>query len=122
MLLARAVALSLLVLASVAAPARGGDGSWAWPFEDHHVTGRFDLPDTEYSAGHRGIDLPGRVGEPVRAVAPGHVTFAGSVAGVSVVAVDHGGERSTYQPVDPQVNRGDDVEAGDVLGLSLIHI
>ena len=117
MILARAVALSFLVLASVAAPARGGDGSWAWPLEDHHISGRFDLPDTEYSAGHRGIDLPGRVGEPVRAVAPGTVTFAGSVAGVGVVTVDHGAERSTYQPVDPQVRRGDAIEAGDVLGL-----
>ena len=120
MLLARAVVLSLLVLEVVAAPARGGDGSWVWPLDDpqnqHSVDGTFDLPDTEYSAGHRGIDLPGRVGEPVRAVAPGRVTFAGSVAGVGVVTVDHGSERSTYQPVDPQVHRGDAVEVGDLLG------
>jgi murein DD-endopeptidase MepM/ murein hydrolase activator NlpD len=116
MLLARAVALSLIVLASVAAPARGGDGSWAWPLDEHRIFGEFDLPDTDYSAGHRGIDLPGRVGEPVRAVAPGRVTFAGSVGGVGVVTVDHGDERSTYQPVDPRVHRGDAVDAGDVLG------
>ena len=116
MLLARAVALSLLVLTTIAAPARGGDGSWAWPLDDRRVSGRFDLPDTEYAAGHRGIDLPGRAGEPVRAVARGRVTFAGSVAGVGVVTVDHGRERSTYQPVDRSVKRGDTVEAGDVLG------
>lgn len=116
MLLARAVILSLLVLATMASPARGGDGSWAWPLGDHRVTSGFDLPDTEYSAGHRGIDLPGRGGEPVRSVAAGRVTFAGSVAGVGVVTVDHGGERSTYQPLDAAVHRGDTVEAGDVLG------
>lgn len=116
MLLARVLALSLLVLVAGATPALGGDGSWEWPVGDHSVTGRFDLPDTEYSAGHRGIDLPGHVGEPVRAVAPGRVTFAGSVAGVGVVTVDHGSERSTYQPVDPAVDRADAVEAGDVLG------
>jgi murein DD-endopeptidase MepM/ murein hydrolase activator NlpD len=120
MLLARAAALSLLVLASVAAPARGGDGSWSWPLDEpngeHSVEATFDPPDTEYSAGHRGIDLPGRAGEPVRAVAPGRIAFAGSVAGVGVVTVDHGAERSTYQPVDPQVRRGDTVETGDVLG------
>ena len=120
MLLARVVVLSLLVLVAGAAPAQGGDGSWAWPIGDpknqRSVAGAFDLPDTEYSAGHRGIDLPGRVGEPVSAVAPGRVTFAGSVAGVGVVTVDHGSERSTYQPVDPSVRRGDDVETGDVLG------
>ena len=116
MLLARAVALTLLVLATAAAPARGGDGSWAWPLDDRRVSGQFDLPDTEYSAGHRGVDLPGRVGEPVRAVARGRVSFAGAVAGVGVVTVDHGRERSTYQPVEPKVKRGDSVAAGDVVG------
>lgn len=116
MLLARALALSVVVLAAVSAPARAGDGSWSWPLEDRRVSGRFDRPDTEYSAGHRGIDLPGRVGEPVRAVARGRITFAGSVAGVGVVTVDHGRERSTYQPVDPAVKRGDTVSAGDVVG------
>lgn len=116
MLLARVVALSLLVLVAGAAPAQGGDGSWGWPVGDHRVASPFDLPDTEYSAGHRGIDLPGRAGEPVLAVAPGRVTFAGSVAGVGVVTVDHGSERSTYQPVDPGVSRGDTVEAGDEVG------
>lgn len=116
MLLARVIALSLLVLVAGATPAQGGDGSWAWPVGNRRITSGFDLPDTEYSAGHRGIDLPGRVGEPVSAVAPGRVTFAGSVAGVGVVTVDHGGERSTYQPVDPRVSRGDAVDAGDVLG------
>jgi len=112
----RSAALSFIVLATLAAPARGGDDSWAWPVDDRRVSGAFDLPDTAYSAGHRGIDLPGRVGESVRAVAPGRVTFAGSVAGVGVVTVDHGRERSTYQPVDPQVQPGDSVESGDVLG------
>jgi murein DD-endopeptidase MepM/ murein hydrolase activator NlpD len=116
MLLARVVAVSLLVIVTGAAPAQGGDGSWAWPVGDHHVSTRFDLPDTDYGAGHRGIDLLGRVGEAVRAVAPGRVTFAGSVAGVGAVTVDHGSERSTYQPVDPHVSRGDAVEVGDVLG------
>ena len=118
--MARSVALSFLLLATLAAPARGGDGSWTWPLDDpqnqHSVEGTFDLPDTAYSAGHRGIDLPGRVGEPVRAVAPGRVTFAGSVAGVGVVTVDHGSERSTYQSVDPDVERGDAVDVGDMLG------
>jgi murein DD-endopeptidase MepM/ murein hydrolase activator NlpD len=116
MLLARAVALSLVVLAAASAPAQGGDGSWSWPVDDRRVSNQFDRPDTEYSAGHRGVDLSGRVGEPVRAVARGRVTFAGSVAGVGVVTVDHGRERSTYQPVEPGVKRGDTVSAGEVLG------
>ncbi len=115
-MLARAVILSLLLIATMASPARGGDGSWAWPLGDHRVTSGFDRPDTEYSEGHRGIDVPGRAGEPVRSVAAGRVTFAGSVAGVGVVSVLHGGERSTYQPVDATLHRGDTVQAGEVLG------
>ncbi len=120
MVLVRTLVCSWLLAFAVAVasdvPAHAGDGSWLWPLGDHRVTGTFDPPDTEYSAGHRGIDLPGQVGEPVRAVASGRVSFAGSVAGVGVVTVDHGGERSTYQPVDPVVQRGNDVAAGDVLG------
>jgi len=38
------------------------------------------------------------------------------VAGKGVVVVDHGAERSTYQPVAASVGRGDTVEAGDVIG------
>lgn len=97
-------------------PAVAGDGSWSWPLGRHEVAGGFDLPDTPYTAGHRGIDLPGLAGDAVRAVAPGRVTFAGPVAGVGVVTIDHGDERSTYQPVDAETQRGDTVEAGDVVG------
>ena len=49
-------------------------------------------------------------------MARGRVTFAGSVAGVGVVTVDHGRERSTYQPLRAAVKRGDTVAAGKVLG------
>jgi murein DD-endopeptidase MepM/ murein hydrolase activator NlpD len=108
--------LALTVAGAAGAPAHAGDGSWLWPLGDRRVAGGFDPPDTEYSAGHRGVDLPGQLGESVRAVAPGRVTFAASVGGVGVVTVDHGGERSTYQPVEPVVHRGDIVAAGDVLG------
>ncbi|MGH3459792.1 peptidoglycan DD-metalloendopeptidase family protein [Aeromicrobium sp.] len=114
--LVRVLIVLLVVAIALGSPARAGDGSWAWPVGDRRVTGGFDLPDNQYSPGHRGIDLPGRVGEPVRAVASGRVTFAGSVAGVGVVTIDHGDERSTYQPVDATVDRDDTVEAGDVVG------
>jgi murein DD-endopeptidase MepM/ murein hydrolase activator NlpD len=44
------------------------------------------------------------------------VSFAGQVAGVGVVTVNHGAERSTYQPVSAAVSVGDHVEAGELLG------
>jgi len=52
----------------------------------------------------------------VLAVADGTITYAGRVAGVGVVVVDHGAVRSTYQPVVPTVRRGETVESGRVLG------
>ncbi len=91
--------------------------SWQWPLGGRVVGTDFDPPEGPYAAGHRGIDLPGSAGEPVRAVAAGRVTFSGTVAGVGVVTVEHGSERSTYQPVDRRtVRRGDAVDAGQVLG------
>ena len=118
----RVFALALVVLLSApTSTASAGDGSWAWPLGDRSVSERFDPPDDEYGAGHRGVDLPGRSGEQVRAVAPGRVTFAGAVGGVGVVTVDHGDERSTYQPVEPAVVRGDVVKTGAVLGRLVIR-
>ena len=67
--------------------------------------------------GHRGVDLAAGPGQPVLAVAPGTVTFAGAVAGVGVVVVDHGAVRSTYQPVVARVEAGEQVQAGTVLGV-----
>lgn len=111
---------SMAVLAA-AAPVAAGDGSWSWPVEGPAggpptVEGEFDAPDSRYGPGHRGVDLATLVGAPVRAVAGGVVTFAGDVAGVGVVTVDHGAERSTYQPVSAAVSAGDRVDAGDVIG------
>jgi murein DD-endopeptidase MepM/ murein hydrolase activator NlpD len=82
------------------------------------VTKRFDPPATKYAAGHRGVDLRARAGEPVVAALGGTVTFAGRVAGVSWVTVGHGGGLSTtYGPIEPRlVGSGDVVGAGEVIG------
>ncbi|WP_162246469.1 M23 family metallopeptidase [Aeromicrobium sp. Root495] len=109
------VLLALLLLCALAVPARASS-SWEWPLGDRRVSGTFDAPETPYGAGHRGIDLPGAVGDTVRSVAPGRVTFAGRVGGVPVVTVTHGAERSTYQPVRASVEVGDAVGAGQPLG------
>jgi len=111
----------MIVLLAVLAPARAGATAptWSWPLDGHEVGERFDPPDDRYAPGHRGVDLPGAVGGPVRAVAPGRVTFAGQVGGVAVVTIDHGGERSTYQPVASIVQVGDAVEQRQVIGTLL---
>lgn len=116
---------SVVVSLVAVAPAAAGDGSWLWPVEGAgggppRVANVFDAPDSAYGSGHRGIDLATLVGASVRVVGPGVVTFTGRVAGVEVVTVDHGAERSTYQPVRATVSSGDHVVAGDVIGTVVV--
>jgi len=92
-----------------------------WPLEPRpEVVRGFDPPDSPYGAGHRGVDLAGAPGRPVRAALGGRVTFAGRLAGKGVVVVDHGATRTTYEPVAASVSVGDRVAAGDRIGRLLV--
>jgi murein DD-endopeptidase MepM/ murein hydrolase activator NlpD len=109
----------LASLVSLAAPVSAAplSGHWQWPLTPRPVVvAGFRPPEQRWAPGHRGIDLLGAVGAPVSAVDAGTVSFAGVVAGRGVVVVDHGALRSTYEPVLAQVRRGDDVDAGQVVG------
>lgn len=109
-----------LLLPTPASSVQDGGSSWppwTWPLDPTPpVVATFAPPDHVYGAGHRGVDVAGRPGQRVLAVAAGKVTFAGPVAGRGVVVVDHGRLRSTYQPVDTGVGVGDVVEAGQPIG------
>lgn len=114
----------LAVLQCVAAPVSAGptsappgqpDGVWPLAPEPEVVRG-FEPPPHPFASGHRGVDLAGTPGQPVRAALPGTVGFAGSIGGKPVVTVLHGGRRTTYEPVVASVERGQPVAAGDVLG------
>jgi murein DD-endopeptidase MepM/ murein hydrolase activator NlpD len=118
---ARVVALAAAVL--IAAPSGHGaaapsGGSGALRPVPGGVERVFQAPVTPYGAGHRGVDLRGRPGTPVRAALGGTVTFAGSVAGRGWITINHGGGLdTTYGWLDPQVVRaGQHVAAGDLLG------
>ena len=63
-----------------------------------------------------GVDLAARPGEAVLAAAAGRIVFAGRVAGKPVVVVDHGGVRSTYEPVLTTVTVGQQVGTGQRIG------
>ncbi|MFF7727588.1 M23 family metallopeptidase [Streptomyces sp. NPDC008001] len=109
-------------------PAGGGPdrGDRAWPVAGGRggrplLMRAWRPPPVPWAAGHRGVDLVARAGQPVRAAAPGTVSFAGTVAGRGVVAVTHPGTgepplRTTYEPVDALVKQGDQVAAGQVIG------
>ena len=114
LLLTTLLAAAAAVLLVVSGPAYADPGTapadGVWPLDPRpEVVSRFDPPETRWGAGHRGVDLAGHVGQPVRAAAPGRVTFAGRLAGRGVVVVDHGGTRTTYEPVAASVAVGDTV-------------
>ena len=88
----------------------------AWPVDPPVVERHFAPPATPYGSGHRGIDLSAAPGASVRALAAGRIAFAGDVAGTPVVTIDHGGWRSTYQPVEGLAEVGRQVLPGEVIG------
>lgn len=112
-----AIALGCLGMLATLSPVAAADPApWHWPVHPPSIVRGFDPPAQRWHAGHRGIDLAARVGDPVRAIGSGVVTFAGAVGGKSVVVVTHGAVRSTYEPVDPRTEVGDRVLGGQVIG------
>jgi murein DD-endopeptidase MepM/ murein hydrolase activator NlpD len=119
-MLRRTSILALLLLLVTSPPGHAGSPDpWTWPLDDHEISERFDPPATDYGAGHRGVDLAATAGDVVRAVEAGRVVFAGRVGGIGVVTIDHGRERSTYQPVKARVRVGDAVRPGQEIGTLL---
>jgi murein DD-endopeptidase MepM/ murein hydrolase activator NlpD len=112
------VSLLLVVLAGAPDPARGDPVAPAvWPLDPQPtVVRRFDPPETQWGPGHRGVDLLGHPGQPVRTALGGTVVFAGTLAGRGVVVVSHGATRTTYEPVDRTVSVGDVLRTGGVIG------
>jgi murein DD-endopeptidase MepM/ murein hydrolase activator NlpD len=107
-------------VAPAAAPASTA-AAWTAPLAgDLVVTRPFDPPPTPFTAGHRGVDLGGTPWSPVLAAGDGVVVFAGMVAGRPVVSIDHAdGLRTTYEPVDPSVGAGQQVDRGSPIGTLL---
>lgn len=109
---------ALVLAAAIALPGQSTpDPVGVWPLQPQPPVVRgFDPPDSPYGAGHRGVDLLGVVGQPVRAALAGTVSFAGLLAGRGVVVVDHGATRTTYEPVTATVPVGTPVAAGAPVG------
>ena len=119
------VPVSVLLLSVPAPPA----AAWVDPTTGRpsaaRVTRAASIPEKNWQRGHRGVDLDSSPGDVILAAGDGVVAFAGSVAGVPSVSVDHpDGIRTTYQPVHARVAVGDPVGEGQpigVLGHSTAH-
>ncbi|MDT9699732.1 M23 family metallopeptidase [Streptomyces sp. P17] len=101
--------------------ASGRPTAVTWPVPGPTVLRGWEPPPTPYARGHRGVDLAAPAGTPVRAVTAGRVLFAGQVAGRGVLSIELKNTgapplRTTYEPIDPEVTKGDEVRAGQVVG------
>jgi murein DD-endopeptidase MepM/ murein hydrolase activator NlpD len=114
-----ALLLVLVLMSPEPAAATGvvAETHGVWPLRPRPaVVHAFDPPEVVWGSGHRGVDLAGTVGQPVRAALAGRISYVGSIAGVGVVVVDHGATRTTYQPVAARVDVGVEVAEGAVIG------
>src|SRR5262245_8280806 len=111
----RVLALAAVGLILAAAPA----AAWTWPV-DGPVVRSFSVGDNPYAGGqHRGVDLSGAAGTPVRAAAAGTVSFAGSVPGnglVVTVRTSDGYAVTHAQLGSLLVDEGRVVAEGDTVG------
>lgn len=104
--------LTTSALAEAAAPP-----ATVWPLDPRpQVVHGFELPAKPWLPGHRGVDLAGSPGQPVRAATAGTITYAGPLAGRGVITVATGPRRTTYEPVVPAVTVGTAVTPGTVIG------
>jgi hypothetical protein len=99
-------------------PAQAGGEPWRWPLTPiPEVVRPFEPPARPWGPGHRGVDLAARPGQPVFAAGTGRVSYAARLAGRGVIAITHGGLRTTYLPVRPSVRPGQRVTAGERIGI-----
>lgn len=101
-------------------PAAGSPGKthWSWPLSPKPGLQRaFDPPDKPWLSGHRGVDLgPSFDGAQVTSPADGVVTFSGTVVDRPVLTIDHGGLKSSFEPVASTLKPGDPVNKGQPIG------
>lgn len=94
-------------------------GTWQWPVTiEPTVVRDFDPPSERWLAGHRGADLTVGLNGEILAPADGRVSHVGTVVDRATITIDHGdGLRSSFEPVESDLKKGDRVRKGQVIGV-----
>ena len=78
---------------------------------------QYRQPNSDYSAGHRGVDYLVSVGQRVFAPADGQVWFSGKVVNRSLLSLSHaGGYLSEFEPLCSELKKGDMILKGQEIG------
>ena len=75
-------------------------------------------PETPYSAGHRGIDLPAELGTQIVSPATGMVSFVGQVGYRNLISIQFGSTNTaSLEPVCSELTEGMTVTIGEPIGV-----
>lgn len=100
-------------------------GALAFPVQGKivHAFGRKYDPKTSLYTFHKGIDIQASPAEPVKAVFPGKVVYAGKIGGYGqLLILDHGDQYYSLVGHLGEVHKkeGDEVREGEIIGLSAL--
>lgn len=92
---------------------------WSWPTaKPGPIVKPFMAPKTEYSQGHRGIDLNTKISAGVFSPEDGYVIYSQVLGSRSLVSIEHpNGFRSEFEPVCSSFKKGDSVKRGELVGV-----
>jgi len=92
--------------------------NWAPPLEPPvNLVNLYRQPNSDYSAGHRGIDYQVKAGQPVLAPADGEVWFSGKVVNRQLISLKHpDGNLTEFEPVCTDLQKGEPVFLGQEIG------
>jgi hypothetical protein len=83
-----------------------------------NVINQYLGPETPYSAGHRGIDLPGEIGSQIIAPASGTISFVGQVGFRNLISIQFGASyTASLEPVCSELTKGMRVTLGEPIGV-----
>ena len=102
---------SFLVLAltwQIPIPSLGSQQQLESPVVGSALINSYRQSETEYSAGHRGVDYEVELGQGVFAPSDGQVHFVGKVVDRQLISLSHEGELlSAFEPVCSKLQLGD---------------
>lgn len=103
-------------LGPLVSDSKGCKADMRWPVLPHVLVRRFKAPVQVWAPGHRGVDIAAVESTPLLAPADGVVSFAGIVAGKSVVSIRHKSLTLTLEPAQTLLPIGTPVVKGLPIG------